>query len=824
MKSTARVLPSLIIVCLICGFGMVSMAVAQTGTVSGVVTSDQTGKPLAGANIIVAGTDLRTATDADGRFIIETVPAGPVMLQISRVGFETVTRDLNITESESVQLSVGLAVKPVLLDDVIVNRTSLVGNRERLFKTPGSAHYISASEMERFEYNDINQSLRDIPGVNIQEEDGYGLRPNIGFRGSGAERSQKITIMEDGVLIAPAPYSAPAAYYFPTVGRMSGIEVRKGSSQIKFGPFTTAGALNMLSTPIPPEFRGQVEFLSGENNARRIHATAGESAPHFGFVAETFQDRVDGFKNLDGGGPTGYDIKDYMVKLRLNTATDATVYQQVEFKYSQTDEISNETYLGLTDADFAETPYRRYAGSQKDVMDADHEQFQVRHFAKPSDRFDVTTTFYRNVFTRNWYKLDRVRGSEDGSNVSIGSILADPETYAAEYAVIAGDAGSHANALTVKSNNRQYYSMGLQSVAGFDLGRHSVEAGIRYHEDEMDRFQWNDEYRMTDGVMMLTLAGTPGTESNRIAQAQAWAAFAEARLSFDKLTVVPGLRFETMNLSQDDYGKSDPGRTGSDLSSRENDVDVLIPGVGIDYRFSEAVSGFSGVHKGFAPPGSTPGTEPEESINYEAGLRYRDDALTAQTVVYFNNYTNLLGADLAAGGGTGSGDLFNGGDVDVKGLELSAAYDIASHLDTPAGLSVPVSVAYSFTDANFQNAFESSFGPWGTVEEGDELPYVARHQLSLGADVAKERFRISANGTYKGKMRTKAGQGSYDDTEATDAHLVLDLAGEYSVTSLVKVFGGIRNVLDETYIAARRPAGVRPGLPRTLTIGLKTGF
>ena len=109
-------------------------------------------------------------------------------------------------------------------------------------------------EIEKFNYTNIDNLLGQVPGVNVYQEDGFGLRPNISLRGTSPERSSKITLMEDGVLIAPAPYSAPAAYYFPNVGRMQNVEVLKGSSQIQYGPFTTGGAMNFVSTEIPDEF------------------------------------------------------------------------------------------------------------------------------------------------------------------------------------------------------------------------------------------------------------------------------------------------------------------------------------------------------------------------------------------------------------------------------------------------------------------------------------------------------------------------------------------------------------------------------------------
>lgn len=115
----------------------------------------------------------------------------------------------------------------------------------------GSAYQIGQEQLEQYEYDDIHSVLGHAPGVYVRVEDGYGLRPNIGIRGGNADRSAKITLLEDGVLFAPAPYAAPAAYYFPMVTRMVGVEVFKGPASIQHGPHTIGGALNLQTRPIP---------------------------------------------------------------------------------------------------------------------------------------------------------------------------------------------------------------------------------------------------------------------------------------------------------------------------------------------------------------------------------------------------------------------------------------------------------------------------------------------------------------------------------------------------------------------------------------------
>jgi Fe(3+) dicitrate transport protein len=394
------------------------------------------------------------------------------------------------------------------------------------------------------------------------------------------------------------------------MGRMQAVEVLKGSSQIKYGPFTTGGAINLISTQIPDHFAGRVSLSAGSFANRNVHAIVGNSHRNFGYMVEAFHYGSEGFKQLDTRGETGFNKKDLLAKVRVNTNPDAKIYQSLTIKVGYTDEDSDETYLGLTDADFAANPYRRYAGSQVDNITTDQLQISATHVARFSEKFTLTTTGYRNEFNRNWYKLQDVRDST-GKNVGLGALMADPTGFNDAYDIITGNINSHDNALRVRANNRAYYAMGVQTVFGanFTTGRwkHGIDLGLRYHVDEMDRFQWDDRYAIENGLMKLTAAGVPGTESNRIESAAAFATYLQYRLTFGKFTATPGLRYEHITLAQQNFGNSDPARTGGNLEEGSNTVNAVMPGISLDYAFSDHLTTFAGLHKGFSPPGTNEG-------------------------------------------------------------------------------------------------------------------------------------------------------------------------------------------------------------------------
>jgi Fe(3+) dicitrate transport protein len=723
-------------------------------------------------------------------------------------------------------------------DTLTFNSVSVIGKNGNGKRLTGSAQSLNRAVLERQDYSDIHRVLREIPGVEVREEDGFGLRPNIGIRGTSIDRSGKVAVMEDGILVAPAPYSASAAYYFPSVGRMSGVEVRKGSSQGPYGPSTTGGVINFLSTPIPAENSGKLQMMIGENATGKLHGYYGGSTEQVGWLLETFQHQSDGFKTIDGREATrenrfqqkntGFDRADWLAKLRFNTSTKASVYQEFEIKAGRTDEFSNETYLGLTQADFDASPYRRYAASAYDNIDVDQTHLSARYFARPLNWIDVTARVYRNDVHRNWYKLNDVRNTANTGWVGIGTVLANPTSNVAQYKKLTGDSNT-THGLRVRANNRKYEAQGVQ--LGAELRpvtgpvRHTINTGIRYHHDQEDRFQHDDRYGMVSGVMTFASAGAPGSQTNQLVSTKALSLFAEDALFWNNFTLTPGLRFERLDYTSRNWGTAvpDSNRTGDSLKTANADVDVLVWGLGLNYAVSPALNVFTGVHKGFEAPGPTANDSAiaEESVNIEVGARYAKGAANLQATAFVNFYDNLLGRETASGGGGGTQELFNAGAVRIYGVEFGAGYDAGTLIG--GAMKLPLRVVYTYTHGEFLSDSVST-GYWGLVRKGDELPELANHTWLVGAGAEFGPASFDAVATYTGAMRNNPGTGEIPADQKVGEYMLLDVTVSYRVNPHLRVVCAAKNLFDEAGVASRKPAGLRPTMPRLLTAGIVAEF
>ena len=743
-------------------------------------------------------------------------------------------RILSSFQPALIALSVFSAISSAAVADDDMEHLTIFGNAQAVNDIPGSAHMLSQADLEKFDFTDIMRTLTSVPGVYVLEEDGYGLRPNIGMRGTGQNRSEKVTIMEDGVLAAPAPYSAPSAYYFPTAGRMQQVEVLKGTSSAMYGPRTTGGVINMLSRAIPEQaLAGQVNLSAGEDGFGKAHAYVGGAGKNVSSVFEVFRYQADGFKNVNHtGADTGFVKNDIMAKVLINSDTDAKYYQELEFKLKYSDEDSDETYMGLTEADFKANPYSRYSASQLDNMDTSHKQLQVNHHIQLSERFTLGTTAYYNEFSRNWYKTSSVGAWATDEN---GAYIFDENNeHVVEKSSLSGggidkaaafdqNANNEVLYVDVKANSRDYESKGIQTVLDADFGAHQVKFGARYHEDEMDRFQWVDNYSMDNSYeMTLIQAGIHGTDSNRIDSAQALALFIHDEYTFGDFIINAGLRYEDMTISRKDWDKGVIDRNQPLKKDVSNDVDVLLPSLAVTYRVNKDLIIIGGVQKGFAPP--APGNdkaENEESINYELGLRYSQDALRAEALFFYSDYENMHGNCTASQGcdDDNIGNQYNAGEVKVSGLEMKAGYEFAA-----GALTFPVDVTYTFTDTEFQNAFESGLETWANVASGDELPYVPENQLQVSVGVVGEKWRGDMLVRYMDEMRTTAGQGAFVSGQSIDSRTVVDMAAHYSIADNQEITFNVDNLLDKEYMSTRTHGSIMVGKPRSVTLGYKYRF
>lgn len=699
--------------------------------------------------------------------------------------------------------------------DTYIEKIKIFGQRNALETTTGSGFVVNAEQLETFEYDDIHRVLQTVPGVYIREEDGYGLRPNIGLRGATAERSSKVALMEDGVLLAPAPYAAPAAYYFPNVSRMTQVELFKGPSAIAYGPNTVGGAINMLSRPVTADNEGQVDLSVGEQGYEKLHGHYNQTYQDFGALVEGLSIASDGFKALPSGADTGFEKREFISKLSYQPSGDE-YHQRWELKYGYSDEVSDETYLGLTDADFAINPYQRYAASENDQFDSEHYQLQLTHYMELGADISILTQAYRRDFDRDW---DRLAGF--GSNRSIAAVLSSPDTGINSFLlqVLKGEQDSlnDETSLSFTLNDRNFYSQGLQTQLSYDSRWQdydlSIDAGLRVHQDQVERLHRSRVLLMQSGSLMRDGSADEVITNNRD-EVTAIAGFTNVRIQDDALNAVIGVRVESID------GQSSDFLTATQLDNRDT---VVLPGAGIFYQLSPTIGLLAGVNRGYVPnsPGEERDIDPEDSWNYEFGLRSSFADWRIEAIGFFNDYSNLKGScTFSSGCTTEDLDLeFNGGEVDIYGLEASLSGSFAV-----AELSVPIQLAYTYTESEFKTSFESDFAQWGDVQAGDELPYLPKQQLNAQLGLAGQDWQVTLAYKYTDEMSEAAGTGIDLEGVSTAALHQIDVAAWYQVTPALRAYAKLDNATDEAEIVSRRPFGARPGKPRQLSIGAKYQF
>ena len=364
---------------------------------------------------------------------------------------------------------------------------NVIGSKEDIPNLEGTGSVLESAELTPFFHTDVNEILREVPGVYLRPEEGYGLFPNISLRGVDSHRSAKVTILEDGIPSSPSPFSDPAAYYSPTAGRMSGFEILKGSSQMKHGPNTTGGIVNYLSTPIPQEQKSHFRASYGEYNERIAHAYSGGKTElgsgKLGYLLEVFDHRTDGFKSINAlGKAVGGKAPVFKNDITLKLGYEFGEGDYLEFKAGRTSLDADVSYIGLSQEDFAANPYQRYHNTKLDNMDSEQTRYYLRYLKETDEGTTFKTTIFHNEFDRDWYKIGKV-GVENNSTNSIewksigkGAFASSNHINMLRGSGDMNDTNSYSGQGQVKykHNDRNYKNSGIQASISKQWENHTL--------------------------------------------------------------------------------------------------------------------------------------------------------------------------------------------------------------------------------------------------------------------------------------------------------------------------------------------------------------
>jgi len=700
----------------------------------------------------------------------------------------------------------------------IIESVTIIGSTEDLRKLPGSGQVISNDDLLKAMDTDIQKILTAVPGIYMRTEEGYGLRPNISIRGTAIERSAKVAIMEDGVLVAPSPYTSSSAYYFPTTGRIHSVEVLKGPAAVSQGPQTIGGAINLISTPIPNSTSGKFIQELGENGMMRTHAYYGGTSGNFGALVEVHEHESDGFDSIANvGGDTGFDKSDFVFKARYESGAHSLTLKMVDL-----DETSNQSYVGLSQASFNANPRVRYGATAYDKMMNDGEQTSLTYVGD-FEKFNVQFTSWQNDYHRDWFKVsDFNNDKEHGEQDDINELISAANNGSANAQAILD--GQLPVEIEYKHNNRYYTNEGYQFTINTSLGIHDLTLGYRDMEDSESRVQAHEYADQAADGSLSPLYGYIGlnNSNNRLRESSATSYYLQDTMDFGKLDVTLGYRSEDYDQRHRRWSdRAGPNltmvRTG-EADNRDTFAknDHTTSSIGATYDLSDNITLVAGFHEGMTPMF---GADPEEADNTELGIRYSEGTTDIEVFYFSSEYSNLAAECTLVSGAACNADesaVFSGGAADVEGLEFSGSWILQGD-----GVSYPIALAYTSTDATFKNSSESDY--FGVVAAGDDLPYVPSSSMSLVAGF------VTDNG-LSGNMRlidvgsscSIAACGTYNKI---NAHTIIDLNIRKALNESIDIYAIIENVSDDADIISRAPSdGARSQKPRTIKVGFSYKF
>lgn len=692
-------------------------------------------------------------------------------MQSTLCGLRPPTRPIRKT---TVALAVAAVMQAPLAahaESILLPRIDIIaGGENAIEQQPGSVSIVGPTQIEQIQPLSTEDALRTVPGVHIKGEEESGIVANIGIRGLSAA-DYKSLILEDGVPVAPGLFVGNGRYYNPRIQRMSEIEVLKGAAALRYGPNTIGGVVNYKTKDPIDGFA--ISGRVGSHQYRETNVEAGTQTPSGEAKVGLFYTRAesDGFQNK------GFDMEDLMLKGGMQLGDKQ--WLGAKFTYHKND--ANISYRGLFLGEYKAGA--KYNPAPDDYFLTERKSFDLNHLWEISPDVSLSTLVYWSEMNRDYWRFA----------VNNAASLA---------------AGRWIYTDNVAGNNRSFERVGLDSRLTvnhsiFGIGN-QAEIGIRIMDEEMVDQQIN-------ATRANPRSGTISTD--RVDSAVSYALFVQNRFDVtDRLSITPGLRIENYEQKRRD-------RRNSANDGKSSNTEYL-PGVGATYRLTDEAQLYGSVYKAFSPPlnsqsivtGVDQQLDAERSNNIEVGVRGRSGRARYEVTAFQMDFDNQI-TPAISGGLTNA----NAGSTMHRGMEAAFGYAWAS------GISLDANMTWIPT-ADYRE------DRGGGILRGNRLPYSPEWLANVTLAYTQGPLRTALIGRYVDEQygdgdnsEPITGSGNAIWKGKLDSYYTFDLTASYDVNKQFRVFGAIKNLTDERYIASLRQ-GIYAGPERFFELGARYAF
>ena len=802
----------------------------QTGKISGVIL-DENKDPIPYTSVFLKNIDKVIYTNEYGFFSTQKLKYGDYLLEFQSIGYENLTKNINIISSMNYLDKLILKEKTYNLEEFeIIDQNEFNIRKLRAIEgvmiTQGKK--TEAINVENTDANKATNQSRQIyakiPGLNIWESDGAGIQLGLGGRGLNPSRTSNFNTRQNGYDISADALGYPESYYTPPSEAVDEIQLIRGAASLQFGP----------------QFGGLVNFKLKEGHPnKKIEAVIRNTIGSYG-LNNTFLSIGGTSKNWSYYGYGNYKFGD---DFRANSSFDVkSGYVKVNNKINNQSSLSIEFtkmyYLaqqpgGLTDKQFKLKPDTSVR--ERNWFEVDWNLFAIQYDLELNSNTKFNSRTFGLIASR------KAVGNLDKPFYI--DFMQDRNIISGEFNNIGNE--SRLIHLYEFSNNPSAFLIGARIYKGFNNN-------IQANGNNLS----TPDFNFTEDVINMNDSSLSEATNYKFPSLNI-ALFGENIFNINnKLSVTPGFRYEYISTSSDGIFRRQELDNANNIlfdtvlrEKNNQSRDFTILGIGINYKLKEKIEVYSNFSQNYRSINFSdmqitnpnfqinPELKDERGYNFDLGIRgSKSNKLYFDASLYYLFYNNRIGTVWVTQNNISNFNNLpqttapyfqlrtNVSQSRTMGYEMMVETDwwkILINENSNSKLSTFIN--FSFNDAKYIDSDEPAYN-------NKKVELVPPISIKSGLSIGNEKYSLSYQFSYTKEHfsdATNSESHPHGIVGLIPTYYIMDFSGKVSIKKMQMEFG-INNITNINYFTRRATGypgpGIIPSMPRNFYLCIQIKF